>query len=344
MAYQFVTGDSVGDYILEERLGKGGCSEVWRARHHVLKQEVAVKLPLDAASAGLFRREIEALDTLDHQGIVAIKAASLAQDPPFFAMELVAGGSLRQRLRRSKPELEAAEALIRAITEALAAAHEADIVHGDLKPENILLDGDGAPKIGDFGLSRALSEAERGSMAQSLQSEAVSGTFDYMPREVRDGQKPDKRADVFALGLMIFELLVGRLPDVNEKPGDHGEELTRFDALFQACYTRYEDRAENAGAALEKLKEAEAAALVVKAEARPSSAPPPVKDEPKISVKPASHDEPEGFGAVWIFALIGIGAFAFIARFVGGPAAAVFAAAFFGVLAVVFVLPGARRS
>ncbi len=202
-------------YHLEAPLGQGAMGVVYRARDRKLGREVAVKLIhpalMDAERMERFLREAEALAALQHPNIVTIHDLGHSGDEPFLIMELVRGVSLTQL---SKPtSSEQATLIARQICAALSHAHENQIVHRDLKPENVLLArDDGRVKLMDFGLSRML---DRPGMSQIG---AGIGTCHYMAPEQVRGERVDGKADLYALGVILFELLTGKRPFAAESP------------------------------------------------------------------------------------------------------------------------------
>jgi uncharacterized RDD family membrane protein YckC/predicted Ser/Thr protein kinase len=258
-------GDRISEYVLEERVGRGGFGDVWRARHHLWRDRVvAVKVPADAEKARVLRNEGALQEIVRHENAVLVLGADADHDPPYLVMEFVDGESLRARLDRAG-RLEPAEALrvAREVLSALAAAHERGVVHGDLKPENVLLGKDGKAKIADFGLGR-LREKERQRLALSgglaaSEARTIEGTLAYMAPEQREPGRPiDARADIYAFGILLFEMLVGRRPEGIESPCEALPGLDpRIDALFARCYCRLERRFSDARGALEALDEVE---------------------------------------------------------------------------------------
>lgn len=331
----------VGDYELIEHIGSGGFADVWKAKHHILDQHVAIKIPIGDEAAALFRKEIETLDRFDHPHIVKVLAASITHNPPFIAMELIEGGSLRQLIKdKGGLPFDQVQELGVQILEAMAAAHKKGIVHGDLKPENVLLTKSGEARIADFGLSQKTGGDQKSlKLSASLQqSESISGTLDYMPREVRDGQQPDQRADVYAFGVMFFEMLTGRRPDIDETPSEHRKSAPAlFDEVFQRCYTRYDKRFPNAQAVLKKLKKDKPAAAGPSATPKPAMAP---QMMPEVTpAAPAAESAGWENIAVWVLVAVGVMALALTGRFLGGLHAAIFGASFFGALTVIMWMP-----
>src|SRR5262245_25296065 len=207
--------------------------EVWRATDTRLGRDVALKL-LPAAFASdpdrlaRFEREARVLASLSHSGIAglyALEQAPLddAQQPArFLAMELAEGEDLAARLKRGAIPLDEALAIARQVAEALEAAHEKGIVHRDLKPANVKVSGDGRAKVLDFGLAKAwrgdgADDAESSDWSQSptlahtgTAAGLILGTAAYMSPEQARGKPVDKRADVWAFGVLLFEMLTGR--------------------------------------------------------------------------------------------------------------------------------------
>ena len=207
---------AIPGYDLLDRLGEGGMGEVFLARQLSLDREVAVKLvrrELLTEEWFLERLEREArlLARLRNQHLVTVHDfVRLADGSAAVVMELIEGGSLRDRLRQAPAGLPLAEALavFQQVAAAVATAHAAGVVHRDLKPENILFDADGTVRVTDFGM--ALSVAQAG--PRLSRTGAALGTPGYLAPEQFAGGEPDQRLDLFALGVLLYELLTGRLP------------------------------------------------------------------------------------------------------------------------------------
>jgi serine/threonine-protein kinase len=204
----------VPGYEVEAVLGQGGMGVVYRARQSALGRPVAIKMLLAGPFAssqelGRFRRETAALACLRHPNIVQVYDAGDAEGRPYFAMELVEGGSLAQKLARTPQPVRAAAALVSTLAGAVEVAHKSGIVHRDLKPANILLTADGTPKVSDFGLARRL-----GGEDGLTRTGAALGTPSYMAPEQASGQAGaiGPAVDVYALGAILYELLTGRPP------------------------------------------------------------------------------------------------------------------------------------
>lgn len=196
-------------------IGRGGMGAVYRARQTDLDREVAVKvLPEDLAKdptfVERFRREARALARLDHPNIVRVFGSGVADGLCYIVMELVDGVTLREAIDQKTIDSAAALRIVPLICEALAFAHSAGVVHRDIKPENILLGRGGTVKVADFGLAK-LSDADAAETLLTATGVHM-GTLRYMAPEQLDGQTADHRADIYALGVVFYELLTGRVP------------------------------------------------------------------------------------------------------------------------------------
>jgi hypothetical protein len=201
-------------YEVLGELGRGGMGVVYKARDTRLGRVVALKMVRGGAHAGeeelaRFRAEAEVVARLQHPNIVQIHEIGEADGHPFFSLEFCPGGNLADKLAGTPlPPREAAR-LVETLARAMQAAHEAGIIHRDLKPANVLLLADGTPKITDFGLAKKLD----GAPGQTA-SGAIMGTPSYMAPEQAGGKTREvgPAADVYALGAILYELLVGRPP------------------------------------------------------------------------------------------------------------------------------------
>ena len=210
-------------YSLEQELGGGGMSRVFVAHEESLGRKVVVKvLPPDMAAAvsiDRFRREIQLAAQLQHPHIVPLLNAGETQGLPYFTMPFVKGESLRAKLARGG-ELPLSEAvrILREVASALAYAHENHVVHRDIKPENILISG-GSAMVTDFGVAKAVS-ASSGEKGNSLTSLGVAlGTPAYMaPEQATADPNTDHRADIYALGVVAYEMLTGATPFSGRSP------------------------------------------------------------------------------------------------------------------------------
>ncbi|HVW39106.1 MAG TPA: serine/threonine-protein kinase [Pirellulales bacterium] len=199
-----------------ELVGCGGMGAVYKARQRQLDRIVALKiLPpstgREAAFNERFAREARAMAKLFHPHIVLIFDFGQSEGVPYFIMEFVDGVNLRQATRAGRLSPEQALAIVPQICEALQYAHDAGVVHRDIKPENILLDRRGQVKIADFGLAKLLGQAP--SAVSLTGSRQAVGTPHYMaPEQIENPQIVDHRADIYALGVVFYEMLTGELP------------------------------------------------------------------------------------------------------------------------------------
>ena len=199
-----------------ELMGQGGMGAVYKARQKGLDRVVALKiLPpaagRDAAFAERFTREARALARLNHPNIVTVHDFGQAGDYFYFLMEYVDGANLRQSIRARTLRPREALATIPQICEALQYAHDEGIVHRDIKPENILLDRRGRVKIADFGLAKLLGRSATDFTLTGAQQ--VMGTPHYMaPEQFEKPLEVDHRADIYALGVVLYEMLTGEVP------------------------------------------------------------------------------------------------------------------------------------
>ncbi len=204
-------GALVGDFLLEAPLGRGNMGAVFAARHLGTDARCAVKaVPADDPEVTqCFLREAEALGRLDdHPGIVKVLGAGQAHGMAYLAMELVQGGTLKERLRSGPLPWREAALLGVDLARALSHAHARGVVHRDLKPENVLIDGEGRAKLADFGVARV-----EGSLRLTATG-AVLGTPAYMAPEQADGQshQADPRTDVYGLGATLYHAMTGQPP------------------------------------------------------------------------------------------------------------------------------------
>ena len=217
-------GTRVGPFEIKELLGVGGMGEVYRARDGKLNRDVALKVPADVFSSDAerltrFEREAQLLAALNHPHIAQIYGVVDADGtgcPTAIVMEHVDGITLAGRIGQGRVSAHEALLMARQIAEALEAAHERGIVHRDLKPSNIKVRSDGSIKVLDFGVAKLLTEGDALNAADAATATAVAtqhgaflGTIPYMSPEQARGLPVDRRADVWAFGCVLFELLTG---------------------------------------------------------------------------------------------------------------------------------------
>jgi Tol biopolymer transport system component len=223
-----IEGRRIGHYEILSLLGAGGMGEVYLARDTRLDRQVALKLlPLtqDQSLVQRFEREARAASALNHPNIITVYETGREGDAHFIATEFVEGRTLRQKIADGKIEAREAAAIAAQIATALQAAHRAGIVHRDIKPENIMLRPDGLIKVLDFGLAKltgarsaecGMPNEEEGSAfrAPHLQTDhaTLMGTVAYLSPEQARGNKSDHRADLFSLGVVIYEMISQQRP------------------------------------------------------------------------------------------------------------------------------------
>jgi predicted Ser/Thr protein kinase len=207
-----LTGTRVGQYEIVERLGGGGMAVVYRAVQQPLGREVALKalsseLFQDDGFVKRFETEAKTLAKLDHPNILPIYDFEMNDGVAYLTMPLIRGGTLRDVLNRGPLDTLTAWRYLREIGDGLQHAHDAGIVHRDLKPTNVLIHSDGRAMLADFGLARGA-----GQPTHLTTIGLAIGTPGYMAPEQVMGHDVDKRADIYAMGVLTFEMLTGRLP------------------------------------------------------------------------------------------------------------------------------------
>jgi Tol biopolymer transport system component len=220
-------GTSIAHYRITEKIGAGGMGEVWRAKDGKLGRDVALKIipdifAQDAQRMARFQREAQLLASLNHANIAAIYGTEESQGRRALVLELVEGEDLSQRLRSGHIPVDEALEIAVQIAEALEAAHEKGVVHRDLKPANVKITPEGKVKVLDFGLAKALEGDSEGGYSDPSQSLSptltaaatragvVLGTAAYMSPEQARGKSVDRRTDIWAFGVVLFEMLVRR--------------------------------------------------------------------------------------------------------------------------------------
>src|SRR6478752_7437635 len=209
-----MVGEVLSDrYELEELVGTGGMSSVYRAHDRLLDRKVALKVlheqyADDEDYVERFRREARAVAALSHPNIVTVIDRGEHGGRQFIVFEYVAGENLKQLIARRGPApVTTALELGIQMARALSFAHQQGLVHRDVKPQNVLLNGEGEAKVTDFGIARSL-DVQHG----MTQTGTVLGTSDYIAPEQAQGQRVDEQTDVYSLGVVLYELLTNEVP------------------------------------------------------------------------------------------------------------------------------------
>ena len=211
-------GQQFGPYKITDKLGEGGMAVVYKGYQQSLNRNVAIKvlrqeLAKDEEFVARFRREALAVADLDHPNILHVYDAGFVEGMYYMVMAYVDGGSLRDLMGHGPLEPDYALSIAAQMADALHHAHQRGIVHRDVKPNNILLTRDGRPLLGDFGIAKALHEST------GLTRTGMSiGTPEYMAPEQIQGQKVDGRTDIYALGIVLYEMLAGWAPFSSSTP------------------------------------------------------------------------------------------------------------------------------
>ena len=250
-----IPGTRIGVYEITAQIGVGGMGEVYRATDSNLKRSVAIKvLPAsvagDADHLARFQREAEVLAALNHPNIAAIYGLEKTPDFTALVMKLVEGDDLSQRIAMGAFPIDEALPIAKQIAEALEAAHEQGIIHRDLKPANIKVRTDGTAKVLDFGLAKAMDAGAGGagrpggaggdvSQSPTLMSPAMTqagmifGTAAYMAPEQAKGRTVDRRADIWAFGVVLYEMLSGHRAFGGEDVSDTLANVLKTDPAWE---------------------------------------------------------------------------------------------------------------
>ena len=293
-----IIGENVGPYRLVEKLGKGGMATVFKAYHPSLDRYVAIKAlhPAFMEHPGFidrFEREAKVVAKLEHPNIVPIHDFSEHEDRPYLVLKYVRGETLKARLEKSKLTYKESRHIFRVISSALAYAHQEGVLHRDVKPSNVLLEKGGQIYLADFGLARIAETSQT-----TLSGQMMMGTPHYIsPEQAKGLGDLDNGTDIYSLGVMMYELLVGEVPFQADTPfsviHDHiysplplpkemnpeiNEDIQR--ALLKALAKKRQDRYESVSAMMavflkafdslikEHPSEGEAPSLALKADAR----------------------------------------------------------------------------
>jgi WD40 repeat protein/predicted Ser/Thr protein kinase/DNA-directed RNA polymerase subunit RPC12/RpoP len=200
---------SIAHFRLIRPLGKGAFGEVWLAEDTRLVRMVALKLPHPTEQDSRLLHEAKTAAQLSHPHIVSVYEVGEHDGQPFIASEYIEGRTLQEELQQGRPTVSRALEVIRILAEAAHYAHEAGVIHRDLKPSNVIVDSSGDPHVTDFGIAKSMADD-----VTAVGAESMMGTVAYMAPEQAAGQEQpvDRRADIYALGVMLFELLTEYRP------------------------------------------------------------------------------------------------------------------------------------
>jgi predicted Ser/Thr protein kinase len=216
---QFVDGENVGPYRIITQLGQGGMATVFKAYHPALDRYVAIKVlhPAFMEDPGFlarFQREAKVVASLDHPNIVPIYDFAEHRGSPYLVMKFIEGETLKARMTRGPLTMDEGLRIIERVGAGLAYAHNKGILHRDIKPSNVLLAPDGSVYLADFGLARIAEAGE-----STLSSDTMLGTPQYISPEQARGEKDlDAGTDIYSFGVVLYELVVGRVPFSADTP------------------------------------------------------------------------------------------------------------------------------
>ncbi|MCB0037156.1 MAG: serine/threonine protein kinase [Anaerolineales bacterium] len=296
-------------YELIGELGKGGMGVVYRGRDTQLDREVAIKLlppqlSQDPTFLQRFEREAKAVTSLEHNNIVPVYDFGQDRNQTFLIMRLLKGGDLKKKIENNPLSVPETIRVLRQVGSALDKAHANNIIHRDLKPGNILFDDDGNAFLGDFGIVKLTNESK-----SFTQTGGTLGTPYYMsPEQIREPQTIDHRADLYSLGVILYEMLTGNLPYDSESSFDlqnmhvnnpipsllaNNSELPQAldDVIQKAMAKKREDRYDSAKALVNDLEVAATAPAV--AVAPPAPEPEPEPEPEPVAAAPVPEPEPE---------------------------------------------------
>ncbi|UCG58181.1 MAG: protein kinase [Phycisphaerales bacterium] len=217
-------GSRIGQFRIEQELGRGGAGIVYLAQDTKLDRRVAIKsMPAELAKSPVaqsrFRREAKLLASLNHPNIATIHdVVEQDEDTSFLVLEYVAGETLAERIDRGTLEPQEALVVGEQIVQAIAAAHEHGVIHRDLKPSNIRITSEGNVKVLDFGIAKAVDPEELQGQTSLTQTGRLIGTPAYMSPEQLRGDRVDKRSDIWSFGCILYEMLIGKSACAGEAP------------------------------------------------------------------------------------------------------------------------------
>jgi len=212
-------GEKIGQYEIISELGRGGMATVYKAHHSHLDRHVAIKVMHqsyadDDSFIERFNREARIVASLEHPHIVPVYDYNEYNGMPYLVMKFVQGRSLKQLLFKKPPSLDEIIRIMTAIGQATTYAHNKGVLHRDIKPSNIIIDQDNVPYLADFGLARIVAAGE-----STMSADVLLGTPNYMsPEQARGSKDIDHRSDLYSLGIVLYELVVGQVPFSSQTP------------------------------------------------------------------------------------------------------------------------------
>ena len=229
----------IGDYVITGKIGQGGIAEIFKGRQESLNRDVAIKilaadLTNDPDIVRRFERESMVIARLNHPNIVHVIDRGKAGNRYYFVMEYVDGTSLREVINSDRVELKTKLDMMIGVCKALDYAHKNGVIHRDIKPANILIDRQGNPRVADFGIAQIIGPPD----GELTSSEAIMGTMAYMsPEQKVSSTNVDQTTDIFAMGIVLYEILTGRRPDGRFKlPSELNPIISAdYDAIVLKC-------------------------------------------------------------------------------------------------------------
>ncbi|MBU0984840.1 MAG: protein kinase [candidate division Zixibacteria bacterium] len=250
----------IGEYVLTRKIGQGGIAEIFKARQPSLNRDVAIKilsarLTDDADILRRFERESLVIGRLSHPNIVHVIDKGKAGNRYYFVMEFIDGTSLREVIDSPRIGLKTKLEMITQVCKALDYAHKNGVIHRDIKPANILIDREGNARVADFGIAQIVGTPE----SEVTSSDVVMGTLAYMsPEQKLSSTNVDQTTDIYAVGVMIYEMLTGKKPLGRFKlPSEMGDGIgPEYDEIVQKCLAQEpQDRYQSAVVLKDRLLE-----------------------------------------------------------------------------------------